>query len=188
MTWDSVDLPEPFGPMIAWTSPRFTVSESPWRISRSSTRTCRSLTSSSGIASIFLFGIGAPAPAPLAIGFCLCQRNEADGDGENRDNAPIRRQGFKLARYNHRRNECTESQGQNPTLPGGRNGTVAKRLRFEPELVGHGHYPTLPSSEIEISFCASTANSIGSCCSTSLTKPLTTRPTASSWLSPRCTQ
>jgi hypothetical protein len=48
--------------------------------------------------------------------------------------------------------------------------------------------PTEPSSEIEISFCASTANSIGSCCSTSFTKPLTTRPTASSWLSPRCTQ
>src|SRR5437660_6041961 len=49
MTWDSVDLPEPFGPMMAWTSPRFTVSDSPWRISRSSTRTCRSLTSSIGI-------------------------------------------------------------------------------------------------------------------------------------------
>jgi hypothetical protein len=48
--------------------------------------------------------------------------------------------------------------------------------------------PTEPSSEIEISFCASTANSIGSCCSTSFTNPLTTRPTASSWLSPRCTQ
>jgi S-methylmethionine-dependent homocysteine/selenocysteine methylase len=50
------------------------------------------------------------------------------------------------------------------------------------------NYPTEPSSEIEISFCASTANSIGSCCSTSFTKPLTTRPTASSWLNPRCTQ
>src|ERR1700738_5503548 len=49
MTCDSVDLPEPFGPMMACTSPLFTVSESPWRISRSSTRTCRSLTSSSGI-------------------------------------------------------------------------------------------------------------------------------------------
>src|SRR6266566_253084 len=35
-------------------------------------------------------------------------------------------------------------------------------------------HPTLPSSETEISFCASTANSMGSCCSTSLTKPLTT--------------
>src|ERR1700681_1175314 len=52
MTCDSVDLPEPFGPMIACTSPRFTVSESPWRISRSSTRTCRFLTSSNGIHSI----------------------------------------------------------------------------------------------------------------------------------------
>src|SRR6187549_384539 len=59
---------------------------------------------------------------------------------------------------------------------------------FEHEIFGFNHQPTLPSSEIEISFCASTANSIGSCCSTSFTKPLTTRPTASSWESPRCTQ
>ena|SRR5437868_3610365 len=50
------------------------------------------------------------------------------------------------------------------------------------------NYPTLPSSEIEISFCASTANSIGSCCSTSFTKPFTTNPTASSCDKPRCTQ
>src|SRR5690348_15111230 len=35
--------------MIACTSPLFTVSDSPWRISRSSTRTCRSLTSSNDI-------------------------------------------------------------------------------------------------------------------------------------------
>src|SRR6476620_1199028 len=49
MTWDSVDLPEPFGPMMAWTSPLFTVSDSPWRISRSSTRTCRFLISSNDI-------------------------------------------------------------------------------------------------------------------------------------------
>src|SRR5260370_6521488 len=49
MTCDSVDLPEPFGTMIACTSPWFTVSDSPWRISRSSTRTCRFLTSSSDI-------------------------------------------------------------------------------------------------------------------------------------------
>src|SRR4030081_3422204 len=49
MTWLSVDLPEPFGPMMAWTSPLFTTSESPWRISRSSTRTCRFFTSSNGI-------------------------------------------------------------------------------------------------------------------------------------------
>src|SRR5712671_6537682 len=49
-------------------------------------------------------------------------------------------------------------------------------------------HPTEPSSEIEISFCASTANSIGNCCSTSLTKPLTIRATASSADKPRWRQ
>src|SRR5271156_294395 len=49
MTWLNFDLPEPFGPMMACTSPLLMVSESPWRISRSSTRTCRFLTSSSDI-------------------------------------------------------------------------------------------------------------------------------------------
>ena len=48
--------------------------------------------------------------------------------------------------------------------------------------------PTEPSRLIEISFCASTANSIGSCCSTSLTKPLTTSATASSAERPRWRQ
>ncbi len=43
--------------------------------------------------------------------------------------------------------------------------------------------PPVPSS-----FCASTANSIGSCCSTSLTKPLTTSAVASSADMPRCRQ
>src|SRR4051794_41742871 len=56
------------------------------------------------------------------------------------------------------------------------------------DIVWFDHYPTLPSSEIEISFCASTANSIGSCCSTSLTNPVTTRPTASSCVRPRWMQ
>src|SRR3981081_1116260 len=55
MTWLSVDLPEPFGPMMAGTWPLFTVRESPWRISRSSTRTCRFLTSSSGITFFHFF-------------------------------------------------------------------------------------------------------------------------------------
>src|SRR5258708_7101487 len=49
-------------------------------------------------------------------------------------------------------------------------------------------HPTLPSRLIEMSFCPSTANSIGSCCSTSLTKPLTTSATASSAEKPRCMQ
>ncbi len=49
-------------------------------------------------------------------------------------------------------------------------------------------HPTLPSSETAISFCASTANSIGNCCSTSRTKPLTMSAVASSAESPRCMQ
>ncbi len=49
-------------------------------------------------------------------------------------------------------------------------------------------YPTLPSSVMLSSFCASTANSIGSCRNTSLQKPLTIRFTASSVDMPRCRQ
>ena len=48
--------------------------------------------------------------------------------------------------------------------------------------------PTLPSRLIASSFCASTANSIGSSCITSLQKPLTINATASSSDSPRCRQ
>src|SRR5215204_4248133 len=69
---------------------------------------------------------------------------------------------------------------------------------FPVTAVHHGHvvniddrlvrHPTLPSRLTEISFCASTANSIGSCCSTSLTKPLTTSAVASSADSPRWRQ
>src|SRR5262249_38853849 len=69
------------------------------------------------------------------------------------------------------------------------------RLQRGERLVDLGHrssplprQPTEPSRLIEISFCASTANSIGSCCSTSRTKPLTTSATASSCESPRCMQ
>ena len=43
-------------------------------------------------------------------------------------------------------------------------------------------HPTLPSRLIPSSFCASTANSIGSCFSTSRAKPLTISATASSCL------
>ncbi len=61
-----------------------------------------------------------------------------------------------------------------------REGLGTRRSNAEPP--SGPERPIRPSlrGEIEISFCASTANSIGSCCSTSLTKPLTTRPTASS--------
>jgi len=46
-------------------------------------------------------------------------------------------------------------------------------------------HPTLPSSDMPSSFCASTANSIGSCIITSRQKPLTISATASSALRPR---
>ena len=49
----------------------------------------------------------------------------------------------------------------------------------------NANHPTLPSRLIPNNFCASTANSIGSCCSTSRAKPLTISATASSWLRPR---
>src|SRR5258708_29982737 len=58
-------------------------------------------------------------------------------------------------------------------------GSLREHLRT-PDKV----HPTLPSRLIEMSFCASTANSIGRCCKTSLTKPLTTRAVASSAESP----
>src|SRR6266436_9446815 len=113
MTWLSVDLPEPFGPMMSCTSPLFTASESPWRISRSSTRTCRFFTSSSGISpQSFYSGISALAPTPLAVRFRLRQREEAGSDGQDDDNAPKGRQGLKLYCYNRRNDESTESQGQ----------------------------------------------------------------------------
>src|SRR5262249_11393597 len=49
-------------------------------------------------------------------------------------------------------------------------------------------HPTDPSSETPISFCVSAMNSMGSFCSTSRTKPLTTSATASSCDSPRWRQ
>src|SRR3974377_1596519 len=58
-------------------------------------------------------------------------------------------------------------------LPCDRSGGVTVPSWSEP-ISGHGDQPTLPSSEIEISFCASTANSIGNCCRPSLTTPLNT--------------
>ena len=51
-----------------------------------------------------------------------------------------------------------------------------------------GDHPTDPSKLIPISFCVSAMNSIGSCCSTSRTKPLTMRATDSSCDKPRLMQ
>ena len=50
------------------------------------------------------------------------------------------------------------------------------------------HYPTLPSRLIPTSFCASTANSMGSSLNTSLQNPLTIKDVASSGDMPRWVQ
>src|SRR6476469_3029125 len=50
-TCASVLFPEPFGPIMACTSPAFTVRSMPFRISRPATFACRSLISSNGISS-----------------------------------------------------------------------------------------------------------------------------------------
>ena len=127
------------GDTVWWGNQGLTVSDSPWRISRSSTRTFRSFTSSRDIVFRSLF---------------LVLRSA------------VRRVSKDVA------NNFSSHPSRRP------------RPRPPQDEV----YPTDPSSEIEISFCASTANSIGSCCSTSFTKPLTTRPTASSCESPRWMQ
>src|SRR5690606_10745831 len=66
--------------------------------------------------------------------------------------------------------------------------TKASPLWRQPQIALRAGYPTLPSRLIEISFCVSTMNSIGRCCSTSRTKPLTISATASSSERPRCMQ
>ena len=65
---------------------------------------------------------------------------------------------------------------------GTEDGTKAHR---ESDVEEGERHPTDPSSEMPISFCVSAMNSIGSCCSTSRTKPLTISATASSCERPR---
>src|SRR5690606_15778178 len=60
-----------------------------------------------------------------------------------------------------------------------------QRARDDGLLHSVFHHPTRPSRLTLTSFCASTANSIGSSCSTSLQKPLTRSATDSSSESPR---
>src|SRR2546422_585503 len=65
----SVLLPEPFGPMTAWTSPLFKLSDTPFRISRPSTLARRSLISKSANSLPLIRGDlvrtgGVPGPHP----------------------------------------------------------------------------------------------------------------------------
>src|SRR5262249_40559163 len=131
-------------------------------------------------------------PPPLAVRSSAANADKPkDHDGNERrpcnPDRKIRAIDQKIHHHDRERNNCRHRNRQRPTLPRDRRGAVTVAFRSEP-IRGHGNYPTLPSREIEISFCASTANSIGSCCSTSLTKPLTTSAVASSADMPRWRQ
>ena len=82
----SVLLPEPFGPMMAWTSPALTVSDSPLRISGASSvlplatsagRACRSEIRNSSVTRpvYFPYGDSGNPPGPL----CRCLRSPSGG-------------------------------------------------------------------------------------------------------------
>src|SRR5262245_36146618 len=67
----SVDLPEPLGPISAWSSPAPTARSTPLRISTPSTATCRSTTSNSGgtPSSYYHYaGRGNTIPGDMAVG------------------------------------------------------------------------------------------------------------------------
>src|SRR5581483_899769 len=134
----------------------------------------------------------APAPAPFTVG--LLPGNDHEEENQRRNYCGPDNPGGEVRPVDqtiHRDQRADDDHGRakchQPALPGRWRRTIAISLGPEP-ISSHGHQPTLPSSEIEISFCASTANSIGSCCSTSRTKPLTTRAVASSADMPRCWQ
>src|ERR1043165_6297390 len=152
--------------MIACTSPGFTVRSRPLRIFLPSISTCRFLISSSGISQ----------QAPSAL-FNLVQPHL---DGGNTRVIVL------LDRHDASQMSADRSHlGAHRVHPIGHSNHIASD---RPQIVWLDHYPTLPSRLTEMSFCASTANSIGSCCSTSLTKPSTTSAVASSAESPRCWQ
>src|ERR1043166_5274003 len=188
MTWESVDLPEPFGPIMACTSPLFTTSDNPCRISRSSTRTCRFLTSSNGILTFLLRHPEVRAASCGALRRMLTQSSlpsfetattrPPQDDGTLVRFKSLKMIGKMLANHSHFCPHCLHFACALAHIATDR----AKLLQHQ--IGRFNHQPTLPSRLIEISFCASTANSIGSGCSTSLTKPFTTSPTASSWLRP----
>src|SRR5437588_12141332 len=137
---------------------------------------------------LFSPGTGFSAPCPIRFPRADDQKehrrhsNDLHRRRENRRIGAFPPYHYESANQNHKEKD----DNKRVALPCRRYRAVSSQFWPEPKLVHC--YPTLPSKLIEISFCASTANSIGSCCSTSLTKPLTTSPTASSCDSPRCTQ
>src|SRR5947209_5389277 len=153
MTWLSVDLPDPFGPMIACTSPLFTASDSPCRISRSSTRTCRFLTSSNAVILFPLFspGTGFSAPCPIRFPRADDQKehrrhsNDLHRRRENRRIGAFPPYHYESANQNHKEKD----DNKRVALRCRRYRAVSSQFWPEPKLVHC--YPTLPSKLIEIS-------------------------------------
>src|SRR5882762_10542430 len=154
-TCASVDLPEPFGPITACTSPAFTLREMPFRISRSPIPACRSFISST---------------KPLIE--CCLQRVHC-----LTEKRPVSRE--RIAR----RPGTGAEPGPASADPVDEIPSCHVYSVCAPEA-----QPTLPSSVMPSSCCASTANSIGSSLNTSRQKPLTIIDTACSALTPRCLQ
>src|SRR6476620_4153827 len=134
-----------------------------------------------------------PAPLPFSVGLGARQPDEPDRQDRNHQcpnaNCPAAKGTSRVLLRCHKKKRSQEHQAQeretgNPALPIGRCGAIAVALRLEPIL----RHPTEPSRDTPISFCVSAMNSIGSCCSTSRTKPLTISATASSADRPRCRQ
>ena len=107
---------------------------------------------------------------------CSCQllisqrsRRRAENSGGTRCKVATRQQGARMS------SAFNCGAGDHPSPAELRIGVAARIARSQQAII-----PTLPSRLMPSSFCASTANSIGSCLSTSRAKPLTIRATASS--------
>src|SRR4029079_2554962 len=125
-----------------------------------------------------------------AVGVVSAETDEPE-HGDRHDSDP-RNPAEEIGRIDdglHRKDRSDESGADGnrhgPALPRRGRSAVAVGLWPEPVTMLSAH-PTLPSSELPIIFCVSAMNSIGSCCSTSRTKPLTISAVASSALMPRC--
>src|SRR4051794_20590839 len=134
MTCDSVDLPEPFGPMIACTSPGLTVSDSPWRISRSSTRTCRFFTSSNAVI-FFPSGIERP------------QNGRQHQPSKKSKSAKTGRQ-FAELHYVNPSAQGTDQSGKGSSDRNKQEDRKWRKTDYCEDVADHLAYPTLPSSEI----------------------------------------
>src|SRR4051812_20957354 len=82
ITCDRVDLPDPLGPITAWTSPERMTRSIPLRISLPSTPARRPSITSSDMAGTFGFGGGRQADEHVAVGHVGLVDGDGPGGGE----------------------------------------------------------------------------------------------------------